>query len=541
MPAPTAPPRIQLGPIPFLQLRARARLRQKEGRSDEWRPNPCRGCDGAPGGCALCDHTGQGPQGAFMSIDTDVLGFGGAAGGGKTASAAVKAALRWGHTRGFSGILFRRTRPEAVDSLWKEIVEHYPRIVPGVHITSNNLVARFPAGGQVRIGYLEGPDDRIRYQGGGYQYVAFDEASHFAEADVRYLFTRQRSRTGIRSQLVLCSNPGGVGHEWLFRWFAPWLDPEFPHPARSREVRWFLDGHDTNGAAVFVWTIDGRLVTELDPGARSITFIPALLEDNQALVRNDPNYEQRLRGVDEVTYQRLRFGNWLIRPPGGGLVYSFDRSRHIRSFAARMGASNLRDACLRALQSGWRCTTGWDHGIDARREACSIILWSDHDQELWVVGFYLNARTTTPTEDAIAVRRLLDARGIPIRAVVQSTGDIGRLGKAAEGQESGAARTINQELSTVRGVNGAPILGFPITVPRKEPGSVEKGTQLLTMIFGSDGAFLDDSASELATALESWTGGEAYKDPVDSLRYPARPILEGWLHRRPGASGVVSG
>lgn len=521
--------------------------RRRQHSTPQWKPNPCRGCNDDPAGCDVCGYTGMGPQGAFMSIDTDILGYGGAAGGGKTSSAAVKAVLKWGKLKGFSAILFRRTRPEAKESLWEEIDSHYPFIDPGVDLTESRMTCKLTSGARIKIGYLEHPKHRKRYQGGGYQYVAFDEASHFAEADIRYLFTRQRSASGIPSQLVLCTNPPGVtdpGREWLFKWFAPWVDPSFPDPALPREIRYFIPAHDAQGQAIFQWHIDGRLVRNDDPGRRSIAFIPAALEDNQALTTNDPEYEDRLRQTDYVTFQQLRFGNWLIKPSGGGKVREFNRGRHVKSFAERIGCRSLREAVGRAIVQGWAVTTGWDHGQSAGRECCVVIIHNDHIQEAWAIGVYINLRRTVPQDDAIAVRRLLDALGISPFFVSYSLGDVGNTGKGTKG-DSNLSNTINLDLSSVRFPDESYVLGFAISTPRKEDGSVTKGVELLNVSFHNDRLFLDNSVAQdktdLATPLESWSGGEPYKDPVDALRYPMRQIAERWMFARRGVSGTSSG
>jgi predicted phage terminase large subunit-like protein len=50
--------------------------------------------------------------------------------------------------------------------------------------------------------------------------------------------------------------------------------------------------------------------------AKNRTFIPARLEDNPALY-DDGQYEATLAALDPVTRERLRSGNWLIKPAKG--------------------------------------------------------------------------------------------------------------------------------------------------------------------------------------------------------------------------------
>ena len=101
------------------------------------------------------------------------------------------------------------------------------------------------------------------------------------------------------------------------------------------------------------------------------------------------------------------------------------------SFAARMGCSDLAQACHKAMLDGWKVSTGWDHSIAARREVCIITMYSDREKEAWAVGCYTNPKRTTILEDAQGVRALLDSLGIPTARVVASRGDVGSAGKGS--------------------------------------------------------------------------------------------------------------
>jgi len=49
----------------------------------------------------------------------------------------------------------------------------------------------------------------------------------------------------------------------------------------------------------------------------SITYIPASIDDNPALLERDPNYKRNLYAQDHVTRERLLAGNWKISYAGG--------------------------------------------------------------------------------------------------------------------------------------------------------------------------------------------------------------------------------
>lgn len=260
---------------------------------------------------------------------------------------------------------------------------------------------------------------------------------------------------------------------------------------------------------------DGRFVDPREPGELLSSRVnPAeldTLERVKPLVYAAQEQQTPLRGTRE-----------------GAKVHAFKRTEHCKSFAARMGCADLRSAVDKALREGWRVTTGWDHGIDARREICHVLLWHMTLQEMWVVATYANTARTTPIDDARAVRRVLDGLGIPIRAVIESLGDVGGLGKGAAELN---APSINAALSTAREADGSPILGFPIGTARKGPGSVEKGTEVLNIAFAGGALYVDYACSVLAAALEGWVGGEALKDFIDAIRYGACYRLASWQVR----------
>lgn len=266
---------------------------------------------------------------------------------------------------------------------------------------------------------------------------------------------------------------------------------------------------------------DGRVTDPRQPGDLLTARLPDTEIDSTRPSVRDAQLQQRPRRVTS----------------GRAQIYSFDRDQHVRSFAARMGQPTLIEACQLALRTGWQCSTSWDHGLNARREWGGIFFEHPTDNESWVVGVYVNQARTTPRQDALGMRALLDARGIPTHAVKNSVGDVGTMPSG----HAGTPITINREMSTVLGADGFPILGFAINTPQKGSGSVETGVELINMCFGDLGQFyLDQSASALADPLEQWQGDEVEKDGADMFRYKAAQIAEKWQRRRSGASGSVA-
>ena len=200
------------------------------------------------------------------------LFFGGAAGGGKS-SFLLMAALQFVQIKGYSAIIFRRTFQD---------LQKPGALIPRSFDWLSNTDAKwnattkswiFPSGAILVFAHMEHEKDRYNYQGGDYNFIGFDELPHFEEVQYRYLFSRLRKdvKSIIPSRIRSTGNPDGVGFEWVRDRFTLGDHPERP-------------------------------------------FIPSMLEDNPFL--NLKDYEESLKVLDYVTYQKLRFGDWRIRAEG---------------------------------------------------------------------------------------------------------------------------------------------------------------------------------------------------------------------------------
>ena len=174
---------------------------------------------------------------------------------------------------GYSAILFRRTYADL--TLPGALIDRAHAWWDGTAArwNDNEKRWRFPSGASISFGYLDGPNDHYRYQGAEFQFIGFDELTQFQEAPVRYLFSRLRKLKGVEIPIRFraSSNPGGIGHEWV-------------------KLRY------------------------VDPGRADRPFIPARLDDNPYLDRED--YELSLSELDGATKRQLMHGDWDARPPG---------------------------------------------------------------------------------------------------------------------------------------------------------------------------------------------------------------------------------
>ena len=144
--------------------------------------------------------------------------------------------------------------------------------------------------------------------GQGRDLLAIDEATQFAESQVRFMMGWVRSEDpDQRCRTVLATNPPLQAEGlWVVKMFAPWLDERYPKPALPGELRWvisevegkdeWVDGPDD------VREVAGKIIR---PTSR--TYIPASTKDNPYYV--DSDYERTLDAMPEP-YRSLLMGGF---------------------------------------------------------------------------------------------------------------------------------------------------------------------------------------------------------------------------------------
>ena len=240
-----------------------------------------------------------GPQTRALNNLADELLYGGQAGGGKSTLLLGTAALH--HKR---ALILRRQATE-LDGLVAELKTMLgaggwrSEGSGGTHTISDRVI---------RLGGCREPDDWNDYAGRARDYLGLDEGAEFLEEQVASLIGWVRSTDPKqRCRVILASNPprGGEG-QWVIEWWAPWLDPAFPNPARSGELRWYIrlknKSHWVEGPGEY--QVEGETYT-----ARSRTFIPAALDDNPYLARTD--YRATLQSLPEPLRSQLLKGDFL--------------------------------------------------------------------------------------------------------------------------------------------------------------------------------------------------------------------------------------
>lgn len=214
----------------------------------------------------------------------DIIGYGGAAGGGKTDTLlqiAIVAAIKYPKV---NIAYFRREYPN-LEGLGgaiprsKDMIGHFAKYDKQQHRWT------FPNGSMLQFCHCKDLGDELSYKSQQFDILLFDEVTEFFTEQVNFLITRNRSTVSYDTfkPFTACgTNPGGIGHTWFKEGFVDIGLPEKTH--------------------IFL-TETGEPETHF--------FVPAKLSDNQILEDRDPRY-RRLLSRTELSRKLYLDGDWDI-------------------------------------------------------------------------------------------------------------------------------------------------------------------------------------------------------------------------------------
>lgn len=259
-----------------------------------------------------------GPQYMAFTSPADIIGYGGAAGGGKTYLVSGLAL-----TEHKKSVIFRASKNQT-----RKFIQDFTEMLgTSDGYSSQNSEWKYD-GRLIEFGGFEDPGDYEKWQGRDHDLKAYDEATQMREFDVRYTMGWNRSADpDQRCRTLLTFNPPTTPEgRWVVRFFAPWLDPLHPNPAKDGEIRWFTtfgDNQDfeVKGPEPFVAKrVDGVLVPEynFDPAdykeedilrPKSRTFITARVTDNPYYMAS--GYIQTLQMLPEPLRSQMLKGDFM--------------------------------------------------------------------------------------------------------------------------------------------------------------------------------------------------------------------------------------
>lgn len=244
-----------------------------------------------------------GPQMQAFHSMADVMLYGGAGGGGKSALG-VGLALQNHHRS-----LILRRRYGDLSALTEEAVK-FNGTRDGFS-NSPQPKMRMDDGKLIEFGACQHLGDEEAFRGRPHDYIYFDEVTQFLEQQVRFIMAWNRpvgDRQDQRCRVVFGSNPPTTAEgSWIIDMFAPWIDPQYPKPAKPGELRWVVAdefGKDMWVDGPGMVEMDGRMVKPM-----SRTFIGAKLADNPFLTGT--NYAANLDSLPEPLRSAMRDGNFM--------------------------------------------------------------------------------------------------------------------------------------------------------------------------------------------------------------------------------------
>lgn len=425
-------------------------------------------------------------QTRFLAYDGLEAFYGGAAGGGKS-DALLMAAVQYAEVPGYAALILRRTMKmlNQEDGLIPRSKAWFQGKGCKYHETDKRWT--FPSGATLTFGYLDHERHLDCYIGGAWQFVAFDEASHFPEARYRFLFSRLRKlvATSIPIRMRAASNPGGPGHDWLKRRFITGDNPKFFVPAKLAD----------------------------NPGLAAQEYI-------RALINLDPIRRAQLLAGDWDAYEGGRFKEkWfrsfhLAQDLGGAWRYYFDDDEQDGIHC---------HACWTCVVCDPACTEhDFDEGGDADPTAiCVFAITPNHDiLILHIVRAWLDI-DDIPKQ----IGRMVEALALPTHKGGPVLGAPSWVGIEDNGFAIGITRACQKMGLTVKSLSpegkGKLVRNTPAII-RAEAGQI----------------FLPERGSDAWTGKEKWceefiseciqyTGDpkmDAHEDMIDCLGYCVQQI-----------------
>jgi hypothetical protein len=264
----------RVGNLPPQEQLAVIQEAEEQTKGMKWIPNP-------------------GPQTEAYFSEADVLLYGGEPGGGKS-----QLILGLAFNEHQKSLIMRREYGDLDGIIGDALKIHGSRDgfngspPPKLRINESQVISFAAAH---RIGDEQGQ------MGKGRDLIGIDEATHFAKSQIRFLMGWNRTDDPRqRCRVVLATNPPlrpeGL---WVIEMFAPWLDPQYPNPAKPGELRWVVSDDDGNdrwveGPGEYEVVVAG---TAKMVRAMSRTYIPASVKDNPYYVAS--GYEAQLDAMPE--------------------------------------------------------------------------------------------------------------------------------------------------------------------------------------------------------------------------------------------------
>ena len=209
-------------------------------------------------------------QREFFASRAKYTAYGGARGGGKSWALRRKLIALCLNYAGIRCLLIRRSLGEVKSNHLVPMLKEYGEILS---YSESDKAISFQNGSKIFFGYCSCDRDVLRYQGQEYDIIAIDEATQLSEYQFSIFKASLRGVNNFPKRIYLTCNPGGIGHSWVKRLF---IDRDFRENEDPMEYR----------------------------------FIPALVYDNEVLLKSDPSYIEQLKALPQRLRDAWLNGRW---------------------------------------------------------------------------------------------------------------------------------------------------------------------------------------------------------------------------------------
>ncbi len=200
------------------------------------------------------------------------LAFGGARGGGKSYAVRVKSIKLAYEFPGIKIMIVRRTLDELRNN---HVIPLLEMLGSAVRYVKAEKTIIFPNGSTILLAYYDSDGDDVRFQGLEVDVLFIDEATNLKQEWIQKLDAIVRGVNDFPKQTNITCNPGGIGHAYIKRLY-----------------------------------IDRVFEPQEDPD--EYAFIQALVTDNRALLKSDPNYVKSLLALPPKLRRGWLYGDWNI-------------------------------------------------------------------------------------------------------------------------------------------------------------------------------------------------------------------------------------
>lgn len=280
-------------------------------------------------------------QQMFLEERHKFVCYGGARGGGKSWAVRIKAVLLCARYPGISVLIVRATYPELQANHIRQLTQllkcYAPRGERLARYNDNKKEITFENGSTIIFRYCANDVDVLKFQGLECDVLFVDEATHQTEERIKKLNACIRGVNDFPKRAYYTCNPGGVGHDWVKRLF---IDRHFKDGERPEEY----------------------------------SFIQAGVRDNQALMKENPDYIHMLEALPPKQRAAWLDGNWNIyegaffddfraepdvsAAMAAGVELSADELRQQRRFVHVIPAFDISVGASR----GWSILRSYDFG-----------------------------------------------------------------------------------------------------------------------------------------------------------------------------------